>query len=139
MLILAVCNVWSPSPFRDEHNKDKNIRQKFRYMTQHAHPGDLIFANGPWGAALLAAYYLKQQRPTQPMIYWISHHRGHTIPLPDSRLLQSYSRTWLFRNRANNERGLQQAKEYLQAQYQQHTQTHDWFIYWTQIKKSGHS
>jgi uncharacterized membrane protein len=134
MFLLAVCNVWYPSPFRDEHNKDKDIRQKFRYMAQNAQPGDLVFANGPWGAALIAAYYLHRERPAQPMIYWISHHRGKTVPLPKLSLFEPYPRTWLFRNRANNERGLQQAKEYLQAQYLEHTQTQDWFIYWTPVR-----
>lgn len=130
MLLLAVFNVWSPSPFRDEHNKDKDIRGKFHYMVHNARPDDLVFTNGPWGAALIAAYYLKQQRPMQPMTYWINRHRGQTVPLPNPDVLHPYGRVWLFRYRANNERGLQEIKDYLQAQYQEHQQTKDWFIYW---------
>jgi 4-amino-4-deoxy-L-arabinose transferase-like glycosyltransferase len=130
MLLLAICTVWSPSPFRDEHNKDNDIRGQFRYMTTQVRPDDLVFTNGPWGASLLAAYYLHQQRPNQPMIYWINVHNAHPVPLPQTALLKPYHRVWLFRNRANNERGLQQAKEYLQALYPAHTRQHDWFIYW---------
>lgn len=130
MLWLAVCNVLAPSPFRDEHNKDNDLRAQFRTMTQQARPNDLVFTNGPWGASLLAAYYLNQQRPGQPMIYWINTHRGQSVPLPQPTLLMPYHRVWLFRNRANNERGLQQLKEYLQAVYPQHIRQQDWFIYW---------
>jgi hypothetical protein len=130
MLLLAVCNVWSPSPFRDEHNKDNNLRAQFRYMVHQARPDDLVFTNGPWGASLLAAYYLNRERPGQPMIYWINAHRGQPVSLPNPAVLKPYHRVWLFRNRANNERGLQQVKEYLQAQYPARTKEQDWFIYW---------
>jgi uncharacterized membrane protein len=130
MLLLALCNVWNPSPFRDEHNKDNDFSAQFRTLTQQAKPDDLVFANGPWGASLLAAYYLNQQRPQQPMIYWINTHRGQAIPLPSPALLKQYHRVWLFRNRANNERGLQQAKEAMQSLYPEYTRQQDWFIYW---------
>jgi hypothetical protein len=130
MLLLAVGTVWHPSPFRDEHNKDNNLRAQFQYMTTQARPDDLVFVNGPWGAALLAAYYLHQQRPAQPMLYWINIHQGQPVSLPPAALLTPYHRVWLFRNRANNERGLQQAKDYLQALYPAHTKQYDWFVYW---------
>lgn len=130
MLLLAIATVWSPSPFRDEHNKDKDMQAKMRFMTHQARSDDLVFTNGPWGASLLAAYYLNAQRPNQPMTYWINAHRGQTVPLPPTGLLTPYHRVWLFRNRANNERGLQDIKEYLQTQYAAHTQLQDWFIYW---------
>ncbi|WP_373533327.1 hypothetical protein [Vampirovibrio sp.] len=129
MLFLAIGCVWAPSPFRDEHNKDDNIRQKIRYFTSQAQPNDLIFANGPWGAPNLAAYYLHQSRPAQPMLYWINQFNGQTVPLPKPALLQPYQRVWLFRHRANNERGLQTCKDYLQALYPHVVKTHDWFIY----------
>jgi len=129
MGLLAVALVAYPSPFRDEHNKDKDIRGKFQWMTNQARPTDLVFVNGPWGAALTTGYYLRRQRPEQPMFYWINQHQGQAVPLPAPSLLSAYQRVWLFRYRANNERGLQQAKEYLQSQFPRLTRTHDWFIY----------
>jgi hypothetical protein len=63
------------------------------------------------------------------MFYWINQHQGQAVPLPAPSLLSAYQRVWLFRYRANNERGLQQAKEYLQSQFPRMTRTHDWFIY----------
>lgn len=129
MLFGAIAGVWSPSPFRDEHNKDDNIRRKIRYFTDHARPGDLIFANGPFGAPNLAAYYLNQTRPTQPMVYWINEFNGQKVQLPAAALFRPYQRVWLFRHRANNERGLQTAKNYLYAMYPHRVETHDWFIY----------
>lgn len=129
MAVLAVCNVWPHSPLRDEHNKDKDIRGKIAYMAQNARPNDLVFTNGAWGAALIAAYYLKQNRPGQPMLYWVSPYHGKQEPLPSPARLSPYPRVWLFRYRANNERGLQTAKEYLQSGYPQLRTPQDWFVY----------
>jgi uncharacterized membrane protein len=144
MLLLAVLNVWNPSPFRDEHNKDKNIRAKIHYMAQHARPDDLVFANGPFGAPLIAAYYLLREPsrsgagnphsakipPAQiPIVYWISDYYGQHPDLPSGTLFAGYPRVWLFRYRANNERGLQQAKDALSARYPHLDQPRDWFLY----------
>ncbi len=130
MMVLSLANVWSPSPFRDEHNK-KDVRGKLAYMAQNAQPGDLVFVNGPMGAPNLAAWYIVQTRPKQPMLYWISDYRGERPALPDKAQLAPYKRVWLFRNRANNERGLQQAKNYLKALYPNVTylEDTDWFLY----------
>jgi hypothetical protein len=129
MLALALGSVASPSPFRDEHNKDDHIREKIGYFLAQAQPHDLIFVNGPLGAPNLAAFYLHQQRPQQPMVYWISRYQGEAVPLPAPTLFKPYQRVWLFRHRANNERGLQTAKDYLKSMYPHLVQTHDWFIY----------
>ncbi len=129
MTVMAVATVAAPSPFRDEHNKDKNIRRKIGYFVENARPQDLVFVNGPWGAPNLAAYYLNASRPQQPVLYWIKDFRGQAVPLPSKTLFKPYQRVWLFRDRANNERGLQTAKNYLQSVYPHWTQSHDWFIY----------
>lgn len=129
MAILAVCNVWPSSPFRDEHNKDKDIRGKLSYMAQQAQPEDVVFTNGAWGAALIAAYYLRLERPNQPMLYWVSPYRHERQPLPKAAVFYPYQRAWLFRYRSNNERGLQQAKEYLQSLYPELSTPWDWFLY----------
>lgn len=129
MVLLAALNVAHPSRFRDEHNKDQDIRAKMHYFVQNAAPHDLIFVNGPFGAPNLAAYYLQQEAPTQPMIYWINRYQGQAVALPDPRILKPYRRVWLFRYRANNERGLQTAKDYLQKHFPHLTQSRDWFIY----------
>jgi uncharacterized membrane protein len=129
MLVLAVASVWAPSPFRDEHNKDDRLHQKIQYFVNHAQPHDLIFANGPWGAPNMAAYYLQQSRPNQPMIYWINAFNGQKVPLPKPALFEPYQRVWLFRYRSNNERGLQTCKDYLQSLYPYQVKTQDWFIY----------
>lgn len=129
MTLLAVANVWSPSPFRDEHNKDNDIRGKFQYFAVHKRPNDLIFVNGPFGAPNIAAYYLNEIRSEQPVVYWISEFNGQPVTLPRSELFNPYQRVWLFRYRANNERGLQTSKDYLQSMFPHLTQTHDWFIY----------
>jgi 4-amino-4-deoxy-L-arabinose transferase-like glycosyltransferase len=130
MILFSIANVWSPSPFRDEHNK-KDVRAKLAYMTQNAQPDDLVFVNGPMGAPNLAAWYIVQTRPNQPMLYWISDYRGQRVALPEKTHLAPYKRVWLFRNRANNERGLQQAKDYLKALYPNVTyiEAQDWFLY----------
>lgn len=129
MSLLALANVWSPSPFRDEHNKDNDIRGKFQYFAKHARPGDLILTNGPLGAPNIAAYYLQASMPNQPIVYWISEFRGLPVALPSTALIEPYQRVWLFRYRANNERGLQTAKDYLQGLYPHLKKTEDWFIY----------
>ncbi len=129
LLIVALANVASPSPLRDEHNKDDHIREKIGYFLTQVQPGDLIFVNGPLGAPNLAAFYLQPTRPQQPMVYWISRYQGQPVPLPPPDLFQPYQRVWLFRHRANNERGLQTAKDYLKSMYPQVTQTHDWFLF----------
>lgn len=146
MAILAVGAVWSPSPLRDEHNKDKNIRAKIHTMAHLAGPHDLIFVNGPWGAPAIAAYYLVREKfpvvvnasakistgmPSEkiPLLYWISNYRGQRVPLPPASQLSPYSRVWLFRYRANNERGLQKSKDYLHRLYPHLTRFDDWFLY----------
>jgi uncharacterized membrane protein len=144
MAILAVGAVWSPSPLRDEHNKDKNIRAKLYTLARLARPHDLVFVNGPWGAPAIAAYYLVREKhstntnvlakngvPSEkiPLLYWISNYRGQRIPLPTPNQLSPYSRVWLFRYRANNERGLQKSKDYLHSLYPHLTRFDDWFLY----------
>lgn len=129
MLLLAIATVWQPSPFRDEHNKDKDIRGKFSMMAQQAKPDDLVLANGPWGAALISAYYLNQFRPEQPILYWINRHGNQSVPLPASTVFKPYGRVWLFRYRANNERGLQAIKDRLKASYPKLERRVDWFLY----------
>lgn len=62
------------------------------------------------------------------MLYWMSQ-ADYPTPLPSPDLLKPYQRVWLFRERANNERGLQQVKDYLQRLYPHQTQENDWFIY----------
>ncbi|WP_303674465.1 glycosyltransferase family 39 protein [Vampirovibrio chlorellavorus] len=129
MALVALASVASPSPFRDEHNKDDHIREKMGYFLSQAKPADLIFVNGPLGAPNLAAFYLQPTRPQQPMVYWISRYQGQPVPLPAPELFKPYQRVWLFRHRANNERGLQTAKDYLKSMYPHQVQTHDWFIF----------
>ncbi|HEY9686010.1 MAG TPA: glycosyltransferase family 39 protein [Coleofasciculaceae cyanobacterium] len=130
MLALGIANVWNPSPFRDEHNK-KDLNKKFAYMLHNVRPDDLVFVNGPMGAPGLAAYYLNKTRPGQPMIYWINTYRGQQVPLPEKALFSPYRRVWLFRNRANNERGLQTAKEHIRAMFPRLLETeekNDWWL-----------
>jgi uncharacterized membrane protein len=127
MVLLGFANTWAPSPFRDEHNK-KDIRGKIQWMTHQARPQDLVLVNGPPGAPGLAAWYLSKSKPEQPMLYWMSQ-ADYPTPLPSPDLLKPYQRVWLFRERANNERGLQQVKDYLQRLYPHQTQENDWFIY----------
>jgi uncharacterized membrane protein len=130
MLALGVANVWNPSPFRDEHNK-KDLNQKFAYMLHNAQPDDLVFVNGPMGAPGLAAYYLNKTRPGQPMVYWINTYRGQPVPLPEKSSFAPYRRVWLFRNRANNERGLQTAKEHIRTMFPRLLETeekNDWWL-----------
>lgn len=128
MILLGVAAVWSPSPFRDEHNK-KDIRGKIAWMTQQAKVDDLVVVNGPFGAVNLAAWYLSKSRPQQPILYWISEVRQQAVPLPDANQFKPYRRIWLFRDRANNERGLQRIKDYLQSMYPHLKREKDWFIY----------
>lgn len=151
MCMMAVGLVWSPSPLRDEHNKDKDIRGKIHFMARQATPHDLIVANGPWGAPNMLAYYLVQEPPpfpqtspkTQaitpahpvfpsssiPILYWVNPYRGKPSPLPAPSLLKPYQRVWLFRYRSNNERGLQTIKDYLATHYPHVQKLKDWFLY----------
>lgn len=130
MLLLAVAAVWMPSPFRDEHNK-KDIRGQIEWMVANSGRDELVFINGPYGAPPLAAYYLRQLRPDQPILYWVSDYKGSRPPLPDAKVLAPYKKVWLFRNRANNERGLQRAKDYLKWLYPklEYYEDPDWFVY----------
>lgn len=140
MSLLGLAAVQSPSPFRDEHNKDKDIRRQLHAMARQALPGDLIFVNGPWGAPCIAAYYLAVEgapglsgraEPAQlPLFYWISAYRGQRPPLPPPERLAPYRRVWLFRYRSNNERGLQRVKNYLQTLYPNLEHPDGCFLYW---------
>jgi hypothetical protein len=139
MALLGLAAVWNPSPFRDEHNKDKNIRRQIHAMARQARPGDLVFANGPWGTLGIAAYYLAVEKPAPssqrvdpaqlPILYWVSPYRSQRLPLPLSGDLAPYRRVWLFRYRSNNERGLQRAKNYLHTLYPNLERPEGWFLY----------
>lgn len=131
MLALGIAAVWNPSPFRDEHNK-RDMKTKFAYFRKNVQPGDLVFVNGPLGAPNLAAYYLNRLKTDQPMLYWLNVYRGQEVPLPEPSQLAPYKRVWLFRNRANNERGLQVAKEHLQKNFPtvvEWEEKNDWFLF----------
>ncbi len=129
MGVLGFLVVLPGSPFRDEHNH-KPIHRKIEYFLAHAAPNSLIFANGPYGAPGLAAYYLvKAGRGDQPMTYWINRQDGRELPLPPAGAIRRFDATWLFRYRANNERGLQTAKDYLESLYPYQVQVADWFVY----------
>lgn len=117
MLIMAVLSVWHPSPFRDEHNKTKDIRAKVHYMVSQAQPNDLVVVNGPWGSNLIASYYLNMSKPQQPMLYWMSPYRHAQYPLPSKAIFKNYKRVWLFTYRSTNERGLAEIKDYLKTIY----------------------
>ncbi|MEM0951002.1 MAG: hypothetical protein AAGI66_02540 [Cyanobacteria bacterium P01_H01_bin.74] len=142
---LGVLAVYSPSPFRDNHNKSKPIRSHIKAMVNRSKPASkaalasksklitgnlpLMVVNGPWGAALIAAYYSHQFNPQQPILYWMSPYRKTDIPLPDKTLFAEISTVWLFRYRANNERGLQKIKDHLASMYPQKTKMEDGFLY----------
>ena len=153
---LAIAAAWAPSPFRDEHNKkdiaDKIDTMAFIQLDALSPPQEnLIFVNGPYGVPGLAAYYLASRSygywqdelkgnthtafngidklSFQPMLYWINRYNGKEYPLPDKALFKPYQRVWLFRTRANNERGLQTAKDYLKSMYPNVVKQNDWLIY----------
>jgi uncharacterized membrane protein len=129
LLVMACLCVMAPSPFRDEHNKTKDMRKNIRYIAAHAQPQDLVLVNGPWGSNLIAAYYLNQSRPNQPILYWMSPYRGREYPLPSKTLLTAYHRVWLLTYRSTNERGLSRLKEHLATLYPHHTEKTVWTLY----------
>jgi hypothetical protein len=116
-VLLAVLAVWSPSPFRDIHNKSNPVRDHLGAMAKHNPLPDLVVVNGPWGANLTAAYYLWQFFPRQRLLYWMSPYQGHVVKLPEADFFKNADHVWLFRYRANNERGLQAIKNHLQNLY----------------------
>ena len=129
MLIMAILNVWAPSPFRDEHNKTKDIRRQMNYIAAHAQPRDLVLVNGPWGSHLMAAYYLNISKPDQPILYWMSPYRHQQYPLPSQALLRAYDRVWLFTYRSTNERGLRQISQALTTLYPHMQVTPSWRLF----------
>jgi len=129
MLIMAVLCVWSPSPFRDEHNKTKDIRRNVDFIVRRSRPQDLVMVNGPWGSNLITTYYLNQRQPQAPVLFWMSPYRHKDYPLPSRTVLQAYNRVWLFTYRSTNERGLEQIKTYLKTQYPHEKESVVWTLY----------
>ena len=130
MLLLAIGNVWVPSPLRDEHNK-KDIREKMEYMVRHAGPNDLILATGVSGAPILGAYYLQDVKPGQPMMYWEKTLRGKEYPLPDVVMLRRYKTIWVLKVRAIEERGGEDLDNMLRGNFPHNQHTEHWDIYST--------
>lgn len=129
MALLALANVSTPSPFRDEHNKTKDIRGMMRHFAQVSQPTDLVLANGLLGTPNIAAYYLRMVNPQQPLLYWVSEWQGNPVTLPPTEAFKPYGRVWLFSYRSNNERGLQIIKDYLESMYPHVQEDGQWFIF----------
>ncbi len=140
-VLFAFLLVASPSPFRDEHNKTKNVRQWVHTIASQAQNKDLVFANGPDGAPGLIAYYLVSEPPKgfpanafpeasqMPMLYWAQIEKTGNPPLPQTRTLTPYARTWLITLRSNEERGVETVRALLATYYHRHTALQSWLLY----------
>lgn len=116
-LLIGILTVANPSPFRDIHNKSTPIQTHLFAIQQRQPSPDIVVVNGPWGANLIAAYYFNQFSPSQQLLYWMSPYQGNVVPMPDTNIFSTIQYVWLFRYRANNERGLQSIKDYLGKLY----------------------
>jgi mannosyltransferase len=117
MVLIALSTVWPGTPL---HYKEKfATREIAGYLATEARPeSDVILVNGPLAAPCTLAYYLKDDLPRQPILYWVSSY-GHqgALPPPDTALLDQYDRAWLFLYRGNKRRGAYVLRDILKAHY----------------------
>ena len=104
LIVVGVGAVWLPSPLRDKANFP--FHPIVNAVVPHLRQGDVILVNGPIGAPASLAYYLRTERPDQPIVYWASDYPNQpNAPYPESIVNKQFKRVWWFSYRGNRKRG----------------------------------